>query len=123
MRGSHRPRSRKAIKPGRVAQLVEQGIENPCVGGSIPSPATMFFKGLQKCRPFFFGRDRDLVPVWCPFAICLRINQFTHRKVGYASKLCIRRASRIAWYSPLARKHSSNVLDEPQFGPLRAPLK
>ena len=26
---------------GRVAQLVEQGIENPRVGGSIPSPATM----------------------------------------------------------------------------------
>ena len=25
---------------GRVAQLVEQGIENPRVGGSIPSPAT-----------------------------------------------------------------------------------
>ena len=28
---------------GRVAQLVEQGIENPRVGGSIPSPATIFF--------------------------------------------------------------------------------
>jgi hypothetical protein len=27
--------------PGRVAQLVEQGIENPRVGGSIPSPATI----------------------------------------------------------------------------------
>jgi hypothetical protein len=25
---------------GRIAQLVEQGIENPCVGGSTPSPAT-----------------------------------------------------------------------------------
>ena len=25
---------------GRVAQLVERGIENPCVGGSTPSPAT-----------------------------------------------------------------------------------
>ena len=25
---------------GSVAQLVEQGIENPCVGGSIPSRAT-----------------------------------------------------------------------------------
>ena len=25
---------------GRVAQSVEQGTENPCVGGSIPSPAT-----------------------------------------------------------------------------------
>ena len=28
--------------PGRVAQLVEQGIENPRVGGSIPSPATIY---------------------------------------------------------------------------------
>ena len=33
---------------GRVAQSVEQGIENPCVGGSIPSPATplLFLFGL-----------------------------------------------------------------------------
>ena len=29
---------------GRVAQLVEQGIENPRVGGSIPSPATIIPK-------------------------------------------------------------------------------
>ena len=29
-----------AAPHGRVAQLVEQGIENPRVGGSIPSPAT-----------------------------------------------------------------------------------
>ena len=30
-----------ATQQGRVAQLVEQGIENPRVGGSIPSPATL----------------------------------------------------------------------------------
>lgn len=30
------------IKSGQVAQLVEQGIENPRVGGSIPSLATIF---------------------------------------------------------------------------------
>lgn len=30
----------KPAWPGRVAQSVERGIENPCVGGSIPSPAT-----------------------------------------------------------------------------------
>lgn len=41
-------------RSGRVAQLVEQGIENPRVGGSIPSPATMKFKGLHKCWPFLF---------------------------------------------------------------------
>lgn len=35
-------RQQPTVKPrwlGRVAQLVERGIENPCVGGSIPSPA------------------------------------------------------------------------------------
>ena len=31
---------------GRIAQLVEQRTENPCVAGSIPAPATTF--GLQK---------------------------------------------------------------------------
>lgn len=28
------------ITHARIAQLVEQGIENPCVGGSNPSPGT-----------------------------------------------------------------------------------
>ena len=28
-------------KPGRVAQLVEQRTENPCVAGSIPAPSTV----------------------------------------------------------------------------------
>ncbi len=35
----------------RIAQLVEQGTENPCVGGSIPSPGTMFFNGLAWLYP------------------------------------------------------------------------
>jgi hypothetical protein len=30
-----------AVRRGQVAQLVEQRTENPCVGGSIPSPATI----------------------------------------------------------------------------------
>jgi len=30
------------------------GIENPRVGGSIPSLATMYNNGLQRCRPFLF---------------------------------------------------------------------
>src|SRR5690606_33167005 len=51
-RRSARPYHARLARPsagarGRVAQLVEQGIENPRVGGSIPSPATMYFKGLQ----------------------------------------------------------------------------
>jgi hypothetical protein len=38
--------------------LVEQGIENPRVGGSIPSPATIKIKLLLKkaYRPFSFLR-------------------------------------------------------------------
>jgi hypothetical protein len=28
--------------PGRVAQLVEQRTENPCVAGSIPAPSTVW---------------------------------------------------------------------------------
>jgi hypothetical protein len=41
-----------------VAQLVEQRIENPCVGGSIPSPGTIFnviiFKPPFSNAPFLF---------------------------------------------------------------------
>ena len=33
--------------PGQVAQLVEQGTENPRVGGSIPSLATIVFNELR----------------------------------------------------------------------------
>jgi hypothetical protein len=40
---------------GRVAQLVEQGIENPRVGGSIPSPATMWNKDLGHPRGWPFS--------------------------------------------------------------------
>ena len=32
--------------PGQVAQLVEQGTENPCVGGSNPSLATILLLGV-----------------------------------------------------------------------------
>jgi hypothetical protein len=32
----------------RVAQLVEQRIENPRVGGSNPPPGTIIFNGLAK---------------------------------------------------------------------------
>ena len=50
-----------APRRGRVAQLVEQGIENPRVGGSIPSPATMYKfkprKGFGLCGAFRFCRS------------------------------------------------------------------
>ena len=32
------------VVDARVAQLVEQRTENPRVGGSIPSPSTIFYK-------------------------------------------------------------------------------
>ena len=49
------PIARAAVHPGRVAQLVEQGIENPRVGGSIPSPATIRFNDLaHSTRVGFF---------------------------------------------------------------------
>ncbi len=48
------------LRLGLVAQSVEQRIENPCVGGSIPPRATKKYvlknKGLQRCKPLFFGR-------------------------------------------------------------------
>ena len=42
---------------GQVAQSVEQRIENPRVGGSIPSLATIQINGLHvfaHCKPFCF---------------------------------------------------------------------
>jgi hypothetical protein len=51
-----------AVHPGRVAQLVEQGIENPRVGGSIPSPATIEFheKARLSKRAFSFSLFIDI---------------------------------------------------------------
>ncbi len=39
----------------RIAQSVEQGIENPRVLGSIPSPGTTILKNPPKRRVFAFG--------------------------------------------------------------------
>ena len=41
----------------QIAQLVEQRIENPRVGGSIPPPATIQINGLHafiRCKPLCF---------------------------------------------------------------------
>jgi hypothetical protein len=51
--------------------LVEQGIENPRVGGSIPSSATSNINGLQQCRSFSFVPH----PLRCPFGA--RLNRDT----------------------------------------------
>ncbi len=46
----------------RIAQSVEQGIENPRVLGSIPSPGTTIHKALLKSEAFFVsGYGRFLV--------------------------------------------------------------
>jgi hypothetical protein len=43
---------------GSVAQSVEQRTENPCVGGSIPSRATIYFiQCIYECRLSSIGRD------------------------------------------------------------------
>ncbi len=47
---------------GRVAQLVEQGIENPRVGGSIPSSATTSFLGRDRSPRFDFASARESNP-------------------------------------------------------------
>jgi hypothetical protein len=58
-------RSATAERPcsrfGQVAQLVEQGIENPRVGGSIPSLATIFPKPAP-CAGFFVSRLQKARP-------------------------------------------------------------
>src|ERR1700681_3328152 len=47
--------------PGLVAQLVEQRTENPCVGGSIPPQATIFFCfDFESC---FQNQDRRRIAV------------------------------------------------------------
>ena len=38
----------RPILPAWIAQLVEQGTENPCVGGPIPSPGTIIKPPLRR---------------------------------------------------------------------------
>src|SRR6187402_1883510 len=45
---------------GRVAQLVEQRIENPRVVGSIPTPATIL-TALGKLSTFFTSKGRSVI--------------------------------------------------------------
>ena len=49
------------LRKGPVAQSVEQRIENPCVGGSIPSQATRFKASvLQSSEAFLHLRPTSL---------------------------------------------------------------
>ncbi len=41
------------LQTGRIAQSVEQRIENPRVAGSIPAPATSIIKKAHKSVGFF----------------------------------------------------------------------
>ena len=66
---------------GEIAQLVERGIEDPSVGGSIPSLPTNYTSVAQ------FGLER---PVWA-------------RKVG-SSNLSIRTTNLISQGNPLRRR-------------------
>jgi hypothetical protein len=53
---------------GLVAQSVEQRIENPCVGGSIPPRATKKIKGLASAKPFFYPRLAN-APAYAPLLL------------------------------------------------------
>ncbi len=46
----------------RIAQSVEQGIENPRVLGSIPSPGTTLLSMDVNRRPFFFSNPAYYEP-------------------------------------------------------------
>jgi hypothetical protein len=63
MRASHESGLPAAIlQIGQVAQLVEQGIENPRVGGSIPSLATISPAPLYNRSALPAGRPRCRAP-------------------------------------------------------------
>ena len=63
----------KTKQSGRVAQLVEQGIENPRVGGSIPSSATKISRVRRNASPFlFFVLQRIGAGCGCVGALGLR---------------------------------------------------
>ncbi len=111
MRGSH--------AHGRVAQLVEQGIENPRAGGSIPSPATMFKRkpcnGSSRCGAFRFWPatwpvhviDRRFV------AVCLRCQSHglpptRHRPDITESSGDWPRESSPSWFEPPSLRRPSS---------------
>ena len=53
----------------RIAQSVEQGIENPRVLGSIPSPGTTYLETDALRRPFYFIKSTSyplLFVYYCP---------------------------------------------------------
>ena len=54
---------------GDVAQLVEQWIENPCVGGSIPSITTQKPFGIPKGF-FYAGQSRSGRSTFRRFCLC-----------------------------------------------------
>ena len=54
--------SRLVRQDASVAQLVEQGTENPCVAGSIPAWGTIKENAWRSPRFFLFG-DTDLIQI------------------------------------------------------------
>src|SRR5690606_13232625 len=62
---------------GRVAQLVEQGIDNPRVGGSVPSPATICRSTRNRPKGGFFASGYRH-PIGRVRAGCRRVRLFLH---------------------------------------------
>ena len=60
---THTLKTRLIRTDAQIAQLVEQGIENPRVGGSIPPLGTIIDKAsLARARLFIFGLCARFVP-------------------------------------------------------------
>ena len=69
--------------------MAGQNIENPRVGGSIPSPATSDIKGLQRCRPFSLWGHGSKIPTQS----LLRRNSLPHPPRRCREAASITRAS------------------------------
>ena len=54
--------------PAQIAQLVEQGTENPCVGGPIPSLGTMIQTTRQRVV-FYFSKNNIKYVDFCIFFV------------------------------------------------------
>ncbi len=65
----------------RIAQSVEQGIENPRVLGSIPSPGTTIYKASLKSGAFCYSEYGRFLVVALRylFAVIFRIFDDNHR--------------------------------------------
>ena len=65
----------------RIAQLVEQRIENPCVGGSNPPPGTILKRHGQRCYGLSFFAFSNEYTVQTGVILCKPANSRPSLKV------------------------------------------